>query len=73
MGTDSNDIGDGTLYDVVVNDEEQYSVWLADQPLPRGWSSVGFRASKDECLDHIEKIWLDMRPRSVREAMWRGE
>lgn len=56
---------------VVMNDEEQYSIWPADRELPRGWSSVGVRGPKDECLAHIETVWTDMRPRSLREAMER--
>jgi MbtH protein len=55
------------VYDVVVNDEEQYSIWPADSPLPDGWEAVGKRGSKDECLDHIEEVWTDLRPRSLRE------
>jgi MbtH protein len=54
-------------YDVVVNDEGQYSIWPADSPLPGGWKAVGKRGSKDECLDHIEEVWTDLRPRSLRE------
>ena len=54
-------------YRVVVNDEEQYSVWPEDRPEPEGWRAVGVAGSKQECLDHIERVWTDMRPRSVRE------
>ncbi|MEO3871094.1 MbtH family NRPS accessory protein [Nonomuraea sp. B12E4] len=56
-------------YKVVVNDEEQYSIWFADRPLPRGWREAGFEGAKQSCLDHIEQVWTDMRPRSLREAM----
>lgn len=55
-----------TKYVVVVNDEEQYSIWRSDRDLPAGWQPEGLVASKDECLDHIETVWTDMRPRSVR-------
>lgn len=65
----SEDDDDNRTYSVVVNDEEQYSIWLADQPLPAGWSAVGRTGSKRECLDHISEIWTDMRPKSVRQAM----
>lgn len=52
---------------VVVNDEDQYSIWPADRRLPAGWRAEGFRGPREECLDHIEQVWTDMRPRSVRE------
>jgi MbtH protein len=58
-------------YDVVVNDEEQYSIWLADRDIPAGWHAVGVRGTKRECLDHIEVTWTDMRPRSLRERLER--
>ncbi|MGW7104092.1 MbtH family protein [Streptomyces sp. NPDC054838] len=53
---------------VVANDEEQYSLWGADRPVPLGWHGQGFQGSKDECLAHIDRVWTDMRPRSVRLA-----
>ena len=56
-------------YLVVVNDEEQYSIWPAERDLPPGWQQVGEPGSRDACLDHIEEIWTDMRPKSLREAM----
>ncbi|MER5789037.1 MULTISPECIES: MbtH family protein [unclassified Streptomyces] len=55
-----------TEYTVVVNDEKQYSIWRSDRELPAGWRAEGLTGSKDECLDHIETVWTDMRPRSVR-------
>lgn len=58
-------------YKVVVNDEEQYSIWFADLPVPAGWREAGFEGAKQSCLDHIEQVWTDMRPRSLREAMSR--
>ena len=57
------------LYKVVVNDEEQYSIWPLDRETPAGWRDEGTQGSKAECLDHIEEIWTDMRPRSLREQM----
>ena len=57
---------DTRRYLVVLNDEEQYSVWLADQPIPAGWHAEGTEGLLRECLDHIEIVWVDMRPRSVR-------
>jgi MbtH protein len=56
------------VYRVVVNHEEQYSIWPADRDLPLGWRAVGFSGTKNECLDHIEAVWTDMRPLSVRKT-----
>ena len=56
-------------YKVVLNHEEQYSIWLADQPNPAGWRDEGFRGTKDACLAHIDEVWTDMRPLSLRTAM----
>ena len=53
-------------YVVVVNDEEQYSVWFADRALPAGWMATGARGTRQECLDHIEQVWTDLTPRSAR-------
>jgi MbtH protein len=57
------------VYDVVVNDEEQYSIWSTGRPIPQGWSAVGFRATKSAALDYIEKVWTDITPLSVRRAI----
>jgi MbtH protein len=56
-------------YAVVVNDEEQYSIWPADRDPPAGWTGVGVTGTREACLDHIEVVWTDMRPRSLREYM----
>jgi MbtH protein len=58
-----------TIFQVVINDEDQYSIWFADRQVPIGWTAVGVTGSKQECLQHIEKVWTDMRPRSVRERI----
>jgi MbtH protein len=60
---------DTRTYRAVINHEEQYSIWLADKDLPLGWKDVGVSGSKAECLAHIEKVWTDMRPLSLRKAM----
>lgn len=60
---------DDVRYRVVVNDEEQYSIWPAVESVPDGWHEVGVEGSRTECLDHIELVWTDMRPRSLRERM----
>jgi MbtH protein len=57
---------DTNAYRVVMNDEEQYSIWVADRELPAGWRDAGKTGSKLECLAHIERVWTDMRPLSVR-------
>ncbi len=59
-------------YVVVVNEEEQYSIWRADEPTPAGWTRLEVTGTKDECLDHVEQVWTDMRPRSVRVALDAG-
>lgn len=59
---------DTRVYIVVVNHEEQYSIWLADKAIPAGWTAVGKRGSKAECLAHIEEVWTDMTPLSLRKA-----
>jgi MbtH protein len=56
-------------YKVVVNHEEQYSIWFADRELPAGWRDVGVEGTKSACLEHIEKVWTDMRPLSLRDRM----
>jgi MbtH protein len=60
---------DTTIYTVVHNHEEQYSIWAADRELPLGWTSVGKSGSKAECLAYIEEVWTDMRPLSLRRTM----
>lgn len=57
------------IYVVVVNHEEQYSIWPADRELALGWQAVGKRGSRVECLTYIEKMWTDMRPLSLRKEM----
>jgi MbtH protein len=56
-------------YAVVVNDEEQYSIWEADLAPPAGWRADGFEGSREACLAHIDEVWTDMRPASLRDAM----
>lgn len=55
-------------FDVVVNHEGQYSVWPGGRDLPIGWEAVGFAGSREDCLAHIDGIWVDMRPLSLRQA-----
>lgn len=58
-----------SLHHVVVNHEEQYSVWPAEREPPVGWTTVGPPRSRNECLDHIARVWTDMRPLSLRQKM----
>ncbi len=60
---------DMRTYKVVVNHEEQYSIWLADRDNPLGWFDVGKSGLKNECLAYIKEIWTDMRPLSLRKKM----
>ncbi len=60
---------DKTVYKVVVNHEEQYSIWPADRDNPLGWRDAGKSGSKQDCLDYIKEVWTDMRPLSLRKSM----
>jgi MbtH protein len=60
---------DNATFTVVVNHEEQYSIWFADREMPLGWRDTGKSGSKEECLSHIEQVWTDMRPLSLRHQM----
>ena len=60
---------DTTIYTVVVNHEEQYSIWPAERELPLGWRDTGKRGPKADVLAWIEQVWTDMRPKSLREQM----
>ena len=60
---------DTTVYSVVMNHEEQYSIWPADREPPLGWRTVGKQGPKAECLSYIEEVWTDMRPLSLRKEM----
>lgn len=57
------------LYVVVSNEEEQYSIWPCGKAIPRGWRDVGVSGKKADCLAHIDTVWTDMRPLSLRKAM----
>lgn len=60
---------DEVEYKIVVNDEEQYSIWPADRENALGWSDEGTRGSREACLAHIGEVWTDMRPLSLRTKM----
>ena len=65
----SDDGEDTRAYKVVINHEEQYSIWFADRSNPLGWDDAGKTGTKSECLAFIADVWKDMRPRSVRLQM----
>jgi MbtH protein len=60
---------DTAIYKVVVNHEEQYSIWPADKDNPLGWRDAGKSGTKAECLAHIKEMWTDMRPLTLRRRM----
>lgn len=60
---------DTTVYKVVVNHEEQFSIWPLERENPLGWRDEGKSGTKAECLAHIKEVWTDMRPLSLRKKM----
>jgi MbtH protein len=60
---------EGTSWKVVVNHEEQYSIWPAERESPAGWREVGVTGPRAQCLAHIKEVWTDMRPLSLRKSM----
>jgi len=67
MNRDNED--DNTIYKVVVNHEEQYSIWPAERQNALGWKDAGKSGLKQECLAYIKEVWTDMRPLSLRAMM----
>jgi len=65
MSFDSED----TNFHVVTNHEEQYSIWPDYKDLPQGWRAVGFSGNKAACLAHIDQVWVDLRPLSLRKHL----
>nr|MDZ8037551.1 MbtH family protein [Nostoc sp. CreGUA01] len=64
-----DDREDTTIYKVVVNHEQQYSIWPSDRENPIGWEDIGKNGLKQECLNYIKEVWTDMRPLSLRKKM----
>ena len=64
-----DDKGDATVYRVVLNHEEQYSIWPDGKDIPHGWRDAGKVGTKAECLAYIAEVWTDMRPLSLRKKM----
>lgn len=56
-------------YSVVVNDEDQYSIWPTERAAPAGWRPTGFTGTREDCLSHVDEVWTDMRPASLRAAL----
>jgi len=56
------------VFNVVINTEEQFSIWPNYKPLPSGWEKTGFEGSKENCLEEINNVWSDMRPASLKNA-----
>ena len=65
----SKESEDSMVYKVVVNHEEQYSIWPADGENPPGWNDGGKTGSREECLEYVKEVWTDMRPLSLRRQM----
>jgi MbtH protein len=68
MSTNPFDDEDGRFF-VLVNDEDQHSLWPTFSEVPQGWRVVFGEDTRPACLEYVEKNWTDMRPRSLREAM----
>jgi MbtH protein len=64
-----DDGNDQRSYKVLVNHEEQYSLWPSEKANPAGWRDAGRDGSKEECLQFVREVWTDMRPLSLRKAM----
>jgi MbtH protein len=59
----------GTEYMVVINVEEQYSIWPLHRELPAGWKDVGVQGPEAHCLAYIDEVWTDITPLSVRQSL----
>lgn len=64
-----HDQEDTRTYIVLINEEEQYSLWLKDKKIPAGWHAVGKEGTKEECSQYVDEVWVDMRPLSLRKKM----
>ena len=60
---------EGATFRVLVNEEEQYSIWPDYKAIPAGWRDTGTQGDKAACLAYVESVWTDMRPRSLRRHM----
>ena len=64
-----NEEENGTIYRVVVNHEDQYSIWPTHKENAPGWRDAGMKGTKEECLAFVKQVWTDMRPLSLRKTM----
>ncbi|MER5892455.1 MULTISPECIES: MbtH family NRPS accessory protein [unclassified Streptomyces] len=62
-------MSDPTRYLVAVNDEEQHALWQEGTPLPAGWRAEGFSGTEEECVAHVDQVWPDIRPLSLRRRL----
>ncbi|MFD6156627.1 MbtH family protein [Nocardia sp. NPDC060256] len=69
MTSEETDALSAQRYRVVVNHEEQYSIWPSDREIPLGWRAAGTTGSKEECLSYIDQVWTDITPLSVRTRL----
>ena len=69
MAWSDSDREDTIPYKVLINHEEQYSIWPAERANPLGWRDAGKTGLKPECLSYIKEVWTDMRPLSLRKKM----
>ncbi|MCM3291604.1 MbtH family NRPS accessory protein [Paenibacillus sp. MER 180] len=57
------------IFEVVINHEEQYSIWPIHKDVPQGWTKVGYSGEREKCLNYIKEVWVDMRPKSLRDML----
>lgn len=69
MSIEGNSDNKLQLFYVLKNIEEQYSIWPDFKDIPIGWHAVGSPMPKDDCLSYINKVWVDMRPLSLRKQI----
>ena len=60
---------EATIFRVVINPEEQYSIWPVHREMPDGWRDTGFSGKRADCLTHIDEVWTDLRPLSLRRFL----
>lgn len=65
----SNDNEGSAMYKVLINHEDQYSLWPVGTPNPSGWREAEKEGTKEECMAYVEEHWTDMRPLSLRRSM----
>lgn len=66
--TQDDETQDDQTHEVVIDGEGRHSLWPLERSVPAGWSPTGFRGARQACLDHVDVVWRDQRPLSLREA-----